>query len=376
MAGAGGGMGAGGRPARAPTMGHVPALDGLRALAIVLVYVSHAGLGRVVPGGLGVTLFFFLSGFLITSLLRAEVAGTGGIGFGGFYLRRLLRIVPPLWITMGVVAVLVAAGLVPAPVPPEARGAAAQALFLANYAEIAWGWTGLPAMPLWSLAVEEHFYMVFPAALCLMRGRPPATAAAWCAAACAAVLLVRCWYVLALGETFATYYLTHTRIDSILFGCVLALWQNPVLDRGAWRPGRGWTAAALTLLAATLAVRSPLFRETIRYSLQGVALFVLFSSALHAKGAAARWLTHPVLRRIGLYSYTVYLIHVAVIHLVAERLTGGSLLAAGLVAILPCWAYAAAMHRWVEKPLAAVRRRLDPARPATAAVPAPTSATG
>lgn len=76
-------------------MTRLPALDGLRASAILIVMVSHAGLGQIVPGGLGVTIFFFLSGYLITTLMVTEWQTTNRLDFGGFYLRRAVRNIAP-----------------------------------------------------------------------------------------------------------------------------------------------------------------------------------------------------------------------------------------------------------------------------------------
>lgn len=340
------------------SMPHVPALDGLRALAICIVFVSHSGLGSVVPGGLGVTIFFFLSGFLITSLLRVEFAGAGTISFFGFYMRRVFRIMPPLWLTMVFVAVLVATGLMAA--DPDPIGVAAQALFATNYAELWYGRLGLPGMPLWSLAVEEHFYFLFPLLfLFLMKTSTARRTAVWCGILCGVVLMLRMVHVFVWNDLYQPYYLTHTRIDSILFGCILALWQNPVLEEKAWKPGPLWVAVALGALLMTLAIRQPQFRETVRYTIQGISLFVLFSAALWARGPVRTVLANPVLKRIGLYSYTIYLVHFAIIHLIAENLTHGSMLLAGIIAILPTWGYAALMYRVVERPLGRWRRRLD-----------------
>src|ERR1700730_14034978 len=74
----------------------IPSLDGIRALSVALVFFSHNGLGTIVPGGLGVTIFFVLSGFLITTLMRTEYAEHGTVSFRAFYLRRFLRLTPPL----------------------------------------------------------------------------------------------------------------------------------------------------------------------------------------------------------------------------------------------------------------------------------------
>src|SRR3954452_12354755 len=93
-------------------MGHVPVLDGFRALAIILVMLSHVGLGHIIPGGFGVTIFFFLSGYLITSLLRVEAGRTRSIDLRSFYLRRSVRILPPFYITGALTAVLTVSGLI------------------------------------------------------------------------------------------------------------------------------------------------------------------------------------------------------------------------------------------------------------------------
>ena len=339
------------------SMPHVPALDGLRALAIIIVFVSHSGLGSIVPGGLGVTIFFFLSGFLITSLLRVEFSGTGTIGFTGFYMRRLLRIMPPLWLTMMVVGVLVATNLITANADPV--GIAAQALFATNYAELWYGRLGLPGMPLWSLAVEEHFYLIFPLIFCiLLKKTNVRQTAIWCGLFCIVILLIRTFHVFIWNDFYQTYYLTHTRIDSILFGCILALWHNPVIDKDAWTPSRFWTTAAIATLAATIIIRNPAFRETLRYTIQGISLFILFSAALSARGVINFILCNRILKKIGIYSYTIYLVHFAIIHLISENVTGGSMMLAGALAIIPTWAYADLMYRYIERPVGQWRRRI------------------
>src|SRR5277367_1367766 len=79
---------------------YAPVLDGIRAVAFGLVFVAHVGFDRIVPGGFGVTVFFFLSGYLITTLLRLEAERTGTVSLRGFYIRRAFRILPPLYITI------------------------------------------------------------------------------------------------------------------------------------------------------------------------------------------------------------------------------------------------------------------------------------
>src|SRR5882762_1194530 len=90
----------------APHSLYIPSLDGIRAISFFLVFFSHAGLGDLVPGGFGVSVFFLLSGFLITTLLRLEFARYQRISLRSFYLRRVLRILPPLYVVLALAMVL------------------------------------------------------------------------------------------------------------------------------------------------------------------------------------------------------------------------------------------------------------------------------
>src|SRR5690242_11117871 len=89
---------------------YIPSLDGIRALAVMIVFVAHAGLGSWVPGGFGVTVFFFLSGYLITTLLRMEYDRSGTISLKDFYLRRVLRIFPNMYTVLFVASALTMLG--------------------------------------------------------------------------------------------------------------------------------------------------------------------------------------------------------------------------------------------------------------------------
>lgn len=334
---------------------HLPVLDGLRAIAVLIVYIGHVKVLPGFPGGFGVTIFFFLSGFLITTLLRIERAQTGHISLRGFYARRLLRINPPLWLTMLAMLAAVSAGWIAARPTPE--GLLAQALFFSNYA---WRNDGLP-MVLWSLAVEEHFYLVFPLAFALaMRRLGAGGMAAACLMVCIAVLGVRLVNIAALGIIVDNYFWSHTRIDSILAGCILALWQNPVVEPGrVWKPGGTTVLIATGALIATFLVREPLFREGWRYSIQGAALFVLFSAVLQARGLLPAFLNMRVIQMLGLYSYTFYLVHYGMIFLTRNVLPEWGALPQGLLAGALAFVYAAAMHRFVERPLGRMRQRLN-----------------
>src|SRR5487761_2131823 len=143
------------------------ALDGLRAVAIGLVAADHCWVPGFDSGYFGVDVFFVLSGFLITQLLVDEYDSQGQIDLGKFYLRRLLRLTPPL-------AILLAVYLAVAPTLwphyglwPHIRDAALAGLYLADYGRAFWSQPTLLEHT-WSLSVEEHFYLLWPFAVLLL----------------------------------------------------------------------------------------------------------------------------------------------------------------------------------------------------------------
>ncbi|OYW70121.1 MAG: hypothetical protein B7Z21_00060, partial [Verrucomicrobiales bacterium 32-60-5] len=226
---------------KAPSQGafHIASLDGMRAVAILIVFLSHAGLSHVVPGLFGVTVFFFLSGYLITTLLRMECEKHGGANLRQFFLRRTLRILPPFYLILAVIALLTFLSVLPGGFHSQAL--TAQALFAANYWEIAGGVQPPGTEILWSLAVEEHFYLLFPFLYLAMRRFMPdrrhqfALLLTLCAAVLAwRMLLVHQFSAIDLHSGSAhhprTCHSTDTRLDGLLFGCALAVWGNPALD--------------------------------------------------------------------------------------------------------------------------------------------------
>lgn len=328
----------------------IPALDGFRALAILIVLGSHVGLERIVPGQFGVTLFFFLSGYLITTLLRREVTKTGRIDFRAFYRRRAVRILPPLYLTLGLFVLLSAIGWLHR---LSSGGLMLDLLFLSNYFPI----SGMP-IGLWSLAVEEHFYLLFPLSLALLLRRARfAGCAAACLALCGVVLAGRFAEVARGADPMQMMFWTHTRIDSILFGSILALWNNPVADRTNVLPrGPAGYALAAALLLPSFLIRDEAFRLTVRYTLQGLGLLVLFNAAIRDRRLAGPLLDNPVTRQVALFSYTLYLVHSGLILAFSGRGYGEHPLLPTLAALLCSFAYAWAMHRWVEEPMSRWRR--------------------
>jgi len=341
---------------------HVPSLDGMRAAAFVVVFLAHAGLERVVPGGFGVTVFFFLSGYLITSLLRIEHEAHGTISLRQFYVRRALRILPPFYVVLALAVVAAAVGVIAGGF--DRRAVAAQTFYFANYWSVRHGGNGQVAGTgvYWSLAVEEHFYLVFPWLYVVLRRLRPRTQALVLWSLCAAVLAWRCALVASGASADRTYLATDTRVDSILFGCALAVWNNPMLDGPSRIPETRWkrflVPGAIGVLLASFAVREPHYRETVRYSLQGVALYPIFVAAIRfPTWAPFRLLNTRAMAFAGVLSYALYLVHHVVIYGFRAALAGHAVVAAGL-AFGASLGIAWTLHDLVEKPCARLRRRL------------------
>jgi peptidoglycan/LPS O-acetylase OafA/YrhL len=335
------------------------------------VFAAHAGLKDIIPGAFGVTVFFFLSGYLITTLMRGEVKRTERVSLTSFYLRRALRILPPFYIVLAAATLLARLGFVAGALQPKA--VAAQALHFSNYWIAAHGWTGI-AMGTgvyWSLAVEEHFYLIFPAVFILLTrlhltGKQKAFVF-W--GVCAVILAWRCVLLLLLHADVERLSLcSDTRVDSIAFGCALAVWHNPVLDRANERPESPlwkWLLlpAGIGLLLVTFLVRGAIFRETFRYTLQGIALTPIFIMAVRHPGwLLFRPLNWRPMRLLGGVSYTLYLVHHVVLEMVDRHLPTRGVVNVS-VALLVSSAIACAMYFVVEKPCARLRRQVHGAAP-------------
>jgi peptidoglycan/LPS O-acetylase OafA/YrhL len=342
----------------------IPSLDGLRTLSFGFVFLAHAGLADVIPGGFGVTVFFFLSGYLITTLMRLEYEETGHVSLKQFYLRRVLRIHPPFYLVLGSALLLTLLGVIGGPL--ELRAVTAQALHYANFWFIRHGFAGVPfgTGVYWSLAVEEHFYLVFPWMYALLRRLPGPRQVLVLLGICALVLAWRSWLVMASHAIEdRTALASDTRFDSLLFGCALALYGNPALD--APRLAQGiWKYALLPLgvtgLLLSFLMRNAVFRETFRYTLQGVCLVPVFVCAVrHANWGPFRALNWAPLKWTGKVSYSLYLVHQIVIGVVYPRLNKvPTLLVPGALALGISLAIAALIYRFIEQPCARLRRRL------------------
>ncbi len=373
--------------------GGIPALDGLRAIAVALVLVAHGGVPGVPGGFIGVDVFFVLSGFLITSLLLDELARAGRIELAGFWIRRARRLLPAL--VLMVLTVAAARELLPYQALTGLRGDAIAAfLWMANWRFVAqqtdYFTQGTPPSPLqhtWSLGVEEQYYFAWPllliAVTLLLAARARrryswatvggvrfaafliATAGALASAAVAIVLA-------ADGTRDRIYFGTDTRAQALLVGAAAAAllvrdWQS--LNRGWCMIRSRWgrrVARVLPLLGlAGLAAATHFatgaageFRHGLLIGAALAAVLVVAPVALEQRGAVARLLACPPLVWLGSISYGVYLWHWPIFLVLNGERTGWDgprLFAARCAATV---AVAAASWWLIEQPI----RRWRPAR--------------
>lgn len=305
----------------APSKAHLPALDGVRGIAILVVLVHNLSIiesrdtkleklwnGVVEMGWVGVQLFFALSGFLITGILLDDRARPHRLKT--FYVRRTVRIFPLYY------AFLVVYFLILPPFVPALRRSFGEVvwywMYLSNWSTLAWG--VLPGLGhVWSLAVEEQFYLVWP----WIAGRVSDRVFAWVCIATAVLSLASRVVLHRFGfDDHWLYSSTIARIDALAIGALVALavrsdtWR-PKLAR-ALRPAGVAVAIALAVLAVVthgINRNNPLM-QIYGYSILaiGCALFVAYA----ARPDPPRWLAHPVLRFFGKYSYGIYVIHLPV----------------------------------------------------------------
>jgi peptidoglycan/LPS O-acetylase OafA/YrhL len=336
-------------------LGHRPALDGLRGVAILLVLVCHVGGSDLLQfdrfhalGSAGVEMFFALSGFLITSLLIEERGRTGRVSLRNFYGRRARRLFPAL-------ALLLAAALV---VRTIVGGAFAPSVwpaivYAANWAQIRG--TDLGALdPTWSLSIEEQFYLVWPLAfLAVARWRNGPLLVA--SLGITGSLIVR----FAVGGQRA-YFGSDTQAASLLVGCVLAILMHRTLRSPAWHPIVPAALAGSSLIFLLCDGRwvGDVVVPTVVPLLTCVAIWLVC-------GTRAGILGWEPLRYVGRRSYALYLWHLPCIFLMGRWL--GVSLGSGLLAICAALAVAEASWRLVENPILS-------ATTARASLPAPAPA--
>jgi peptidoglycan/LPS O-acetylase OafA/YrhL len=376
---------AGGAAKTAVTGHHLPALNGLRALAVFGVVAYHLQLGWASGGYLGVDLFFVLSGFLITSLLLEEWVGTSRIDLASFWARRAKRLLPALFLVLVALALYLilnaalggpgANGLVDL---SDLRGEALATLFyvgnwhsiFAHQSYFAQFSTPSPLQHTWSLAIEEQFYLVWPPVLLLIlhlarrSWRQVGLTVAVVATLASAVLMALLFHP--GGDPTRVYFGTDTRLFDLMAGVTVAFLS-------AARPQPGPAARrALHVAGPSAAVVLGVFWVTAgtpgglprNWMFQGgfllcavLAAVVVADARLMERGPFARVLSVPPLHFLGTISYGVYLWHWPIIVYMTGARTGLSTVPLDLARVAATLAISTASFYLVERPIRRMKLR-------------------
>ncbi len=320
---------------------HLPALDGLRGVAILFVMLAHTQVGAVhAAGTVGVTVFFTLSGFLITGLLLQDIDDHGRVRLGRFFARRARRLAPALLLFLAAMAVL---GLVSrSPVVPDARDILGALFYVGNYTGAMAG-RDTTILHTWSLAVEEQFYLVWPFVLMAMvrvsRGR-------WLVPALVALVVASVVgrFVVWDGGSgiLRVTYGTDLRVDALLIGCLVAVHLRRRGPR-RWWPG---TAAVVVLALGASALVGVVWEMLVVTALVPLLTGLVL---LQVAGGGASFLAAAPLTLLGRRSYGIYLWHYPVFAL-ASVAPPGQRLVAWPIALCLTAAIAHLSWRCVEEP--------------------------
>jgi peptidoglycan/LPS O-acetylase OafA/YrhL len=339
---------------RSELLSYIPSLDGIRALSVLAVIIYHANKLWLPGGFLGVEVFFVISGYLITLLLLAESEKNGTVSLKQFWLRRARRLLPALWVV--VLGVVVFAALFQREILGTLRGDVIAALFYGfNWFQV---WVGtsyftsfefVPLRHLWSLAVEEQFYLIWPVVMLVVakfgKRRLPIVSAVFVLIAVALAVYTGVVYQPGVISTIADTpeqfmslfgqsvsrvdYLflgTITRSSGLLLGAALAIWWRPWLLQNS-RAGEsklydfvgfGGLAALAFMMWRFNTVIEGTDGGTVGYDLlfrggfflTDIASVALIAAAVHpGSKVIARGLSNPILVWLGRRSYGFYLFH-------------------------------------------------------------------
>jgi peptidoglycan/LPS O-acetylase OafA/YrhL len=334
-------------------------LDGLRAIAVLLVMADHCDIPIFNQGYFGVDLFFVLSGFLITRLLVDEIDATGRVHIRRFYLRRLLRLTPALLLFL-TAYLLIAPWLWPQlGLLVHARDVALVLFYLSDYSQAFWN-NPKVLIHTWSLSVEEHFYLIWPFVVLLLARIKPR----WRLAVLFGIyLLASAWriYEYEITGWDATYYRFDTRISGLVCGALLATalrHKNLISEKAANAAGLvAWVALVVCLSIGYW--RAP-WSLVVMPNVAHIAAVGLLISASTKESWVSSVLTSPTLVAIGTISYGMYLWHYPIAIYFRELTpwywTGSIVLSLSI-------AMATVSYWIVERPLQQFRRSLGDHQP-------------
>ncbi|MGN6217024.1 MAG: acyltransferase family protein [Solirubrobacterales bacterium] len=352
---------------------YMPGLDGLRAIAVLSVIVFHLGFHWAPGGLLGVGIFFTLSGYLITDILLSQLSARGRIALGRFWLARARRLLPALFVMLAIVAAWVTV-FGPAQ-PDQFRKAVLSSVFYVNnweqiFANVSYFARFAPEGPLnhlWSLSVEEQFYILWPFLLSLgvklVHERPLPSGLRPRLALMAIVLAVVASIEMAILyhpslDPSRIYYGTDTRAGGLLFGAALAMvWPSRRLSRRIAPQARNLLDGLGVLGLAIIALMIWQVGEFSRFLYQGgfvvlsLATVMVLMPLAHPACRLGKFLGVRPLRWVGVRSYGIYLWQTPVIVLTGPASHPPHSLLGKALQVAAIFAIAALSWRFVEEPI-------------------------
>lgn len=337
-----------GRAARfGSSIRYMPALDGLRAVSVFMVFAIHAFPGGTFPGGLGVDVFFVISGFLITTILLREHNKTGRISLRKFYLKRALRLYPAFLVMVAVF--LAAFSLLQITFARDLRDSAISLTYLSNIWMTVTGTSLNHLSHTWSLAMEEQFYLVWPLMLILiLRLGMPRSAIVILLGVLTAASFVG-WVLTA--DDFP--YNPLTKAGGLLVGCIAAV----LVERRPWESKTlAYCSVAAFVLVFAAETAGWIGRE-ISMPVASVAVAGMILHLAYGQGWLVTALSGRIVTYLGSISYAIYLWHYPIIYALRKstELPDVAIAAIALVATL---ALSAASQKLIERPAMRLKARL------------------
>ena len=349
-------------PAR-PTLGYLPALDGLRGVAVAAVVAYHLDFAWAKGGYLGVSLFFTLSGYLISRLMMGEVERTGGVAVGAFWRRRIKRLAPASMVTLTSIVVL-------EHIDPTIwstvgfRSSMYGALFhVANWEALLSG-TGYfdllgvasPVRHYWSLAIEEQFYLLFPLVVLVLIGSQRKRIDRLVPLAAIGIAVSFVLTLLLSSNPERVYLGTDTRMAEILFGVLFGALHHRLGDRlGRVAASLSLPAMAIFILAViTVPADSPIISHgglIVGGGIWAVLIVGVAHAGPKARIGLAGTLAAEPLPYLGRISYALYLTHWPILQVLSQGRMGTGKLATVVIQVGVSVAVASAITFWIERPI-------------------------
>jgi peptidoglycan/LPS O-acetylase OafA/YrhL len=384
-------------------LGFVPALDGLRGVAILLVVAVHfrrtvdpwttqwinsprlaqyfnttttapdnfllvtkphpSLVAQLVPKGgfLGVDIFFVLSGFLISSILLREQSTHGRVGFGAFYQRRALRLLPALFAFLA--AHVIYASIIHVQAAVERSSIIAAVFYYYNWKLVYSFPVVRPELThLWSLSIEEQFYLVWPVALILLLGGVRRRLPTAVAVTSAGVVAIAVWRMIVARHMSPAlvYFRTDAQADALLVGALAALlWTRGAVPLKRYLAPAAWVALGFMIVCIFTLESDSRFLYDGGFTLIAIAVAVILLATVETSWGPTRALHTRPLRAVGRVSYGLYLWHVLVFSIVVDNMRHKPVvvtiaLALGVTAIVTALSWYA-----VERPFLRWKARLD-----------------